>query len=160
MQKSGYRASSKPITNSKEFEKQLDAAVEQIVVTVQEAFVKIAGKTVSFVINRPMSESWYDDSGNLRSSIGYVVARNDEVVKIGGFKQVLQGSEGVLKGREAALNLASQYPDTLVMIIVAGMDYADYVEAIESKDVLASAKGYVERQFEAYARKFNSKKRK
>ncbi len=34
--------------------------------------------------------------------------------------------------------LAKQYSDTYALVVVAAMNYADYVEALENKDVLAS----------------------
>ena len=49
-----------------------------------------------------------------------------------------QGSEGVKVGKDLAEELARRYPNDYVLVIVAGMNYAEYVEAMDNKDVLAS----------------------
>ena len=41
--------------------------------------------------------------------------------------------------KQSEKELASQFPDDLVLIIVAGVDYAMYVESVLNQDVLASA---------------------
>ena len=74
----------------------------------------------------------YDDqTGNLRSSIGYAIFYNGECKRKGGFKQVLNGGEGAKTAKTAVesygSNVASAFGWTLV--IVAGMNYATYVEA-------------------------------
>lgn len=89
--------------------------------------------------DRPQESSWYDQSGNLRSSIGYVIVRDGKIVTYSGFNQVKQGSDGVKKGKELANELAKKYTSGYALIVVAGMNYAELVEAMESKNVLASA---------------------
>lgn len=89
--------------------------------------------------DRPQESSWYDQSGNLRSSIGYVIVRNGKIVAYSEFTQVKQGSDGVKEGKELAKELAKKYTSGYALIVVAGMNYAELVEAMESKNVLASA---------------------
>ena len=83
--------------------------------------------------------SWNDQTGNLRSSIGYMILVDGSPVKQGGFSQVLNGSKGVQEGMTYIQNLATLYPKGIALIIVAGMDYASYVEAMDNKVVLAQA---------------------
>lgn len=78
-------------------------------------------------------------TGNLCSSIGFCVVQNGEIVHMGGFDVVKSGQDGSSEGQRFAKELASQYPDDIVLIVVAGVDYAVYVESVLNQDVLASA---------------------
>ena len=89
--------------------------------------------------NRPQESSWFDQSGNLRSSIGYVIVKDGKIVKYSEFNQVKHGSDGVKEGKDLAQELAKQFTSGYALIVVAGMNYAELVEAMESKNVLASA---------------------
>ena len=55
------------------------------------------------------------------------------------FNQVKQGTDGIKEGKELAKELAKQYTSGYALIVVAGMNYAEYVEAMDNKNVLASA---------------------
>lgn len=93
---------------------------------------------VSRVRDREGNKSWYDQSGNLRSSVGYVIAYNGNIIQYSDFNQIKQGSEGVSVGKNLAKELVKRYPNDYVLVIVAGMNYAEYVERKDNKDVLAS----------------------
>ena len=93
---------------------------------------------VSRVRNRGGNKSWYDLSGNLRSSVGYVIAYNGSIIQYSDFNQIKQGSEGVTVGKKLAEELVKRYSSDYVLVIVAGMNYAEYVERKDNKDVLAS----------------------
>lgn len=89
------------------------------------------------------SGSYNDITGNLRSSIGYVVLYDGKPVVYGASKQY-SGSKGNgeqgAPAAEALLNqLQAKYPWGVVLIVCAGMKYAAYVEAVKHKDVLTSA---------------------
>lgn len=89
--------------------------------------------------DRPQEASWFDQSGNLRSSIGYVIVHNGKIIKYSDFNQVKQGTDGIKEGKELAKELAKQYTSGYALIVVAGMNYAELVEAMDNKNVLASA---------------------
>lgn len=81
-----------------------------------------AGKNA---VERIMETKTYKDrTGNLTASIGYGVVQDGEIVRQGGFGSGEGGKRGEACLREAA---ASQ-GDGLSLIIVAGMEYAVYVE--------------------------------
>ena len=87
------------------------------------------------------SGNYTDRTGNLRSSIGYVVAENGVVLASSSFGSILGASEGPRKGRALANEIASQSRG-LVLILVAGIDYAQYVadkgfDVLDSGDILA-----------------------
>lgn len=96
--------------------------------------------------DRPQTASWFDQSGNLRSSIGYVIVAHGRIVQYSDFNLVKQGSEGVKEGRELAEELARKYSGGYALIVVAGMNYAELVEAMDSKVVLASAELYARQE--------------
>lgn len=81
------------------------------------------------------SSTWTDQTGNLRSSGGYIILRNSEQLVSGGFEVIKEGAEGAETGQRIAEEIALQYPTGLIGIFVAGMDYAVYVEAT-GRDVL------------------------
>ena len=95
------------------------------------------------VLNQARSPNSYkDQTGNLRSSIGYVVAVDGEVVQSSNFEVVKDGADGSRDGKSYALELVKQFPEGIVLIVVAGMNYASYVSAkgydiLDSSEVLA-----------------------
>ena len=109
--------------------------VEQLTV---RALAYLGEQCVTRVRDRSGQESWYDQSGNLRSSVGYVIAKNGSIVLYSDFNQVKQGSEGAKVGKELAEELVKKYSNDYVLVVVAGMNYAELVEAMDNKDVLAS----------------------
>lgn len=103
--------------------------------------------------DRSGDESWYDQTGNLRSSIGYAIYSYGRKQIESTFDSVLGSSEGSEKGRKMVADLASKYADTYALVVVAAMEYADYVEAIDSKDVLASTEIYAKSEVNRYLEK-------
>jgi hypothetical protein len=82
--------------------------------------------------------SYTDQTGNLRSSTGYVIAMDGRIVQSGGFEVVKTGGTGASNGKAFANQLVSQFPNDVVLIVVAGMNYAAEVSA-RGKDVIDSA---------------------
>ena len=103
--------------------------------------------------DRSAKESWIDRTGNLRSSIGYAVFSYGKKQVESTFKAVLQGKEGIEAGKRYVDELASLYAKAYALVVVAGMSYAEYVEAIESKDVLASTELWARTKMEEYMQK-------
>ena len=84
--------------------------------------------------------NYADRTGNLRSSIGFVVADDGKVVQEGGFIN-LGGADGPDIGRAKALEMA-EGTTGVVLIVVAGMQYAQYVadkgyNVLDSAEILA-----------------------
>lgn len=73
-----------------------------------------------------------DQTGNLRSSMGFILAKDGQIINSGGFESVSgpkgSGSEGIKEGREYAEKLARS-SNGYVLIVVAGMNYATAVES-------------------------------
>ena len=110
------------------------------------ALSKLGEQCVTKIRDRAGDKSWYDQTGNLRSSVGYVIAHNKNIIQYSTFNQVKQGSEGVKTGKDLAKELAIRYSNNYVLIVVAGMNYAEFVEAMDNKDVLASTELWAREQ--------------
>ena len=82
--------------------------------------------------------SYKDQTGNLRSSIGYVIADKGNIIGSSDFGVVKKGLQGSTDGCSFAQQIAASYPSDLVLIVVAGMNYAVHVQH-KGYDVLASA---------------------
>lgn len=113
---------------------------------VTRALMYLGEQCVIRIKDRSGDDSWYDHTGNLRSSIGYAVYDYGKKLMESAFAIVRQGSKGASEGRRMVNELASEYANVYALVVVAGMDYADVVEAIESKDVLASTKSWATKE--------------
>lgn len=133
-------------TEMSEIQEYIKSSIERIDKVVIRNLQRLGEEAVIYARNRTGAESWYDQTGNLRSSIGYVIAKDGGIVRRGGFSQILDGTEGPSEGKQFAKEMAEAYPGKYVLIVVAGMNYASYVEEMENKDVLASSSLYVERE--------------
>lgn len=85
----------------------------------------------------PAEAGFHDVTGNLRSSIGYVVFKDGMAVK-SQYTSVLEGVEGAIKGEALAKRVGSKYTNGIALVVTAGMDYAICLES-KGKDVLSSA---------------------
>lgn len=121
-----------------------DKAHTHIMDCMRQALADLVTEADMKARSRGWDESFHDVTGNLRSSIGGAVIDNGRVWFSTEFEQVLNGSTGSANGRQAVQSLAGQYADTVAMVMVAAMDYAERVEALESKDVLESTRLWAE----------------
>lgn len=104
------------------------------------------------------SGSYSDRTGNLRASIGYVVMSDGKPL---GAPVISGGTpEGEAKSRQTLEQVSSETTERgLVLIVVAGMHYAKYVEA-KGKNVLTSAQLLAEEQVPIILNKLRLKWRK
>lgn len=120
-------------------------ANEEVENAVAEVYSEVGRDAVDGIRNGTMS-NWQDQTGSLRSSVGCVVARRGRIISEHGFGAVLGGAQGASKGRRLARKLAAEHSaKDFCLVIVAGEEYAVYVEAVEGKAVLAQGRLYVER---------------
>ncbi len=125
-----YKAVNRALLNRKE---ELERLLIKRFTMIGEECVRIARE----------SGSYNDITGNLRSSIGYVVLQDGKPVVNGASKQY-SGTKGNGEAgpaaAEALLNqLQAKFPRGIVLIVCAGMNYAAYVENVRHKDVLTTA---------------------
>ena len=115
-----------------------------------EQFVKIARE----------EGSYKDRTGNLRSSIGYVIISDGTILEYA-FQKAGEGSEGdkgVDVGYELAKKISTSYTTGMVLIGVAGMNYALAVEAIKGLDVITGASIQTEQWLKKAIKAISNKK--
>lgn len=111
-----------------QFQKEVDNKTLQTLQYMGEEFVNKAR----------LSGNYTDRTGNLRSSIGYIIILNGKTID-----KNFQGpkTEGRSQAQKVAQEVAFQYPSGYVLIGVAGMSYAAYVEAKGFDVISGSAPG-------------------
>ena len=123
------------------FKDRAEDALLQALIYAGEYFVRLA---------REHGE-YRDITGNLRSSIGYAVAKDGQVASVN-YQRAEKGSDkdtGVQQSRRLARDLAMTHNQGFVLIGVAGMDYALYVENIKGKDVISYAEVEARKELKA-----------
>ena len=117
----------------------IDAKTEEARASYTEAFEMACRDIVNLA---KKTNTYEDQTNNLRSSIGFILYDRGELVtenfsKAGkGIKG--DGSEGIVEGKRIAEEAAKTYPESLIGVIVAGMEYALYVET-KGYDVLTGS---------------------
>lgn len=95
--------------------------------------------------------NYEDRTGNLRSSIGYIILNDGEVKVHGASKQYSgkkgDGAKGVQEGEALLKRLQAKFPWGVVLIVCAGMEYAAFVENVRGRRVLIDAEIEAERLF-------------
>ncbi len=123
--------------------------------TLQKAVDRFCYVGERCVVEARKAGEYNDITGNLRSSIGYVVLFNGQPYKYSKSRVYRgsatrnkrlsrnKGNKGTEEGQafleRLAEEFASRYPQGIVLIVAAGMEYAIYVEAIHNLNVLTSA---------------------
>lgn len=103
-------------------------------------------KKLSYIGESAISEArengdYMDQTGNLRSSVGYVILNNGKTVleNIQRNDRGTDRSTGVQVAKNFIQEISEKYKNDFVLIVVAGMDYAVYVEAL-GRNVISSSK--------------------
>lgn len=117
----------------------IDAQIQKYMEQHREKVIK----TLSYIGEKCIIEArdngaYQDQTGNLRASIGYMVVDNGRIVSESTFDMKDDGWDGKAAGEEQLRKMAAKYTVGLVLCVVAGMDYAVYVEAM-NLNVLSSA---------------------
>ena len=99
---------------------------------------------VNHARNVPMEQGFQDQTGNLRSSIGYMVFV-DGVAVHSMFEQRKEGAQGVKAGEALAQRVGERNPQGVCLVVTAGMNYALYVES-KGRDVITSAEHLAQRE--------------
>lgn len=124
----------------------IERMLQQKIALYQEKIVRILRIVGEKCINEARTNgSYQDQTGNLRSSIGYVVLQDGKPIEKGGFKLAKSGGNGQKEGETFINKVISQYPSGFVLVVVAGMKYAAYVEA-RNYNVLSSAELLAEKE--------------
>lgn len=92
----------------------------------------------------PAGIGFTDQTGNLRSSIGYAIFKDGKAIRTG-YEKVMSGTEGLQAGQALAKEVSRKYPKGLLLVVTAGMNYAMVLES-KGKDVLSSAEHMAEQE--------------
>ena len=87
--------------------------------------------------------NYQDRTGNLRNSIGYLIQKDGVVIDTF-FPLDGKGALGKETGEIYAKDIGKNYPNGYALIVVAGMEYAGYVENVDRLHVLQPAKDFAE----------------
>ena len=124
----------------------IERMLQQKIALYQEKIIRILRIVGEKCINEAREHgSYQDQTGNLRSSIGYVVLQDGKPIEKGGFQLTKSGGNGQKEGETFINKIIYQYPKGFVLVVVAGMKYATYVEA-RNYNVLSSAELLAEKE--------------
>jgi hypothetical protein len=155
----------KPLFSDSDIEKWVEVFRER---AERALFVQLQAAGEMFVKYARESGQYTDRTGNLRSSIGYIIVHGGNVLsenfdsrpspertiseeytytlksgeKKTSTRKVKVGGSGEIgfrKAKRLAQELASRHRHGFILIGVAGMEYAAHVEAMEGKDVIIGA---------------------
>ncbi len=123
---------------------------------VQDAVLSMLKRTgEQFVTNARENANFKDRTGNLRSSMGYVVLYNGQQIS-NDFKTVSGGKEGKQIAKEVIDAIKKEFPRGFVLIGVAGMDYAAAVEA-KGYDVITASSTTAEETLKSAVKQIRDK---
>ena len=125
---------------------QVDGYLEKRIAMIERAIIRefliIGEKMLNISRDTTKPHTFKDQTGNLRSSMGYAVSVDGNLLKQSDFAVVKDGGagrdEGIAFSKEVAVNLSD---NGIVLTFVAGMNYAYYVKK-NGYDVLDSAMLY------------------
>ena len=124
-------------------EKPYDAFLEEIQKMQVEALQELGEMCVAHARGVSPEQGFHDQTGNLRSSIGYMVFV-DGVAVHSMYEQVKGGAAGAKAG-EMLANKVGGKTKGICLVVTAGMNYALYVES-KGHDVIASAEQLAKRE--------------
>lgn len=133
-----------PAFKESDIRKRMDNFLDAIEAEAIKMLQKLGEDAVIHARSLPAEVGFMDQTGNLRSSIGYVIFK-DGVPITQSYQQVAGGTEGVQKGAALAERIGSQR-EGLCLVVTAGMNYALYVES-NGRDVLQSAESMTRKAF-------------
>ena len=95
-----------------------------------------------FIRDARSTNTYKDETGNLRTSIGYRIVRNGFTYTEGRWELYVKDKGGGTKvielSRDLMDELSEKFPNVIVLVCVAGMDYAAAVEA-KGYDVISNS---------------------
>lgn len=129
------------VTPQSEIDAYIDQSIDKALQVIVNTFMYVGESCIREARD---NGSYMDQTGNLRSSIGYVVVVDGQVVRKNVVDLVKNGTEGTKEAEAFLERLATEHSDGICLIVVAGMNYASYVEG-RGYNVLTSAELLAER---------------
>lgn len=140
-----------------EIRKQIEVASKEIQTEILE-MLRYVGRTAVNIMRSNKANDYTDRTGNLRSSCGYAIAFNGDVKSISNFETVNEGGDGSTQGKDLARKIAveNSQGQRYALILVAGMNYASYVQNLHGRDVIESASLEAEKLADELSRKLRN----
>lgn len=133
----------KPKFKRKDVRKYIDAFVAKIKEREIARLQMLGEMCVKHAREVPPEIGFHDQTGNLRSSIGYAVFV-DGIAVHSAYEQTLEGTFGMIAGQELA-NKVGSTTRGVCLVVTAGMNYAVHVES-KGRDVITSAEQLAQRE--------------
>lgn len=122
--------------------KQMEAQMQNIEKAILSRLEYVGQEFVKMAREKTASTGGFNDiTGNLRSSIGFVVLKDGRLVSEN-FEIANSGSDkttGLKEAKRFANELKNDFATGYALIVVAGMDYAAAVENRHHKDVITGS---------------------
>lgn len=140
-----------------ELKRAIQSIVDNRINDVIRKLSEIGNKVVMAQRLSVEGKDYSNRTGNLRSSIGYVIAIGGKEVGRGGFEPTPDGADGGRKGMKDGIEYARKISrmhigKEIQLVVVAGMNYARYVD-VKGYDVLSTAELVTERLISELKRK-------
>ena len=131
----------------KEIDDFTDEVEEHMLSSLRQAGKQFVDRARSKVKGVPFSGAGFGNiTWDLRGSIGYVIVKNHHIIERY-FPFIGLGDEGTKQGHAYAEEVALLIDEgDIMLIVVAGMDYAYYVEA-KGYDVISGSSDHFETEF-------------
>lgn len=131
----------KLVTPQSEIDAYIDQSIDKALQVIVNTFMYVGESCIREARD---NGSYMDQTGNLRSSIGYVVVVDGQIVRKNVVDLVKNGTDGTKEAEAFLERLATEHSTGICLIVVAGMNYASYVEG-RGYNVLTSAELLAER---------------
>lgn len=140
-----------------EIRRQMEAVNLKIQAGIFEE-LKLIGREAVNIMRSTKANDYTDQTGNLRSSCGYAVAFNGTLKAQSGFEVVKDGYDGSEEGEALARRIAIEdsQGQRWALVLVAGMNYASYVQNLHGRDVMESATVIAENMAREFQRKLRN----
>ena len=104
----------------------IDRRIDRLKVSIEQRIIwTLAMVGEQFVNDARSTRTYHDQTGNLRSSIGYIIARDGNILK----ENIEGKAEGRTQAKKIAEEVLKENKKGFVLICVAGMEYAVAVES-------------------------------
>ena len=114
----------KLVTPQSEIDAYIDQSIDKALEVIVNTFLYVGESCIREARD---NGSYMDQTGNLRSSIGYVVVVDGQIVRKNVVDLVKNGTEGTKEAEAFLERIASEHSSGICLIVVAGMNYASYV---------------------------------
>ena len=124
----------------------IEAEIDRRVQRIEDAIINRLAYLGEACVNNAIAMRGYTDrTGNLKSSTGFIVLADGNVIVENFETKAATADKGENTGKDFARSLGAKYRQGYALIVVAGMNYAAKVEST-GRNVLSTAEHYAEKE--------------